>query len=174
MNFKSRSLLTISMLAAATVLTTVSCKKSNSSSSSGTISASIHDSSFQSQAQYSSGIYSTSANAFSLSGVVLTKTDTIALELVIAGPIQVGTPVNTDSMISYVAYFDENNTFDWQAGGAGGGTAIYTVTSLDTTTHTIAGTFSGSLYDLLNTSGTTIDSVMLTGGKFNLSYTVTP
>jgi hypothetical protein len=174
MNFKSSSLLTIFSLAAAILLMTASCKKSNSSSSSGTISVSVHDSSFQSQAQYSAGLYSTSENAYSLTGVVTTKTDTDAFQILIQGPVQLNVPVNTDTVGSYIAYFDQNASFDWQAGGAGGGNAIYTVTNLDTTTHVISGTFSGSLYDMLNTSGITVDSVVMTGGKFNLSYTVTP
>jgi hypothetical protein len=174
MNFKSRSLLTIFTLTAATLLITASCKKSNSSSSSGAISVSIHDSSFQSQGQYSNGLFSTNLGAYTLTGVVTTKTDTDVFQVIIGLPIQVNVPVNTDTVGTYIAYFDQNATFDWQAGGAGGGTAIYTVTSLDTVNHKIAGTFSGSLYDMLNTSGITIDSVVMTNGKFNLSYTVTP
>jgi hypothetical protein len=174
MTFKFRSLLTISALAATALLMTVSCKKSNSSSSSGTISVSVHDSSFQSQAQYTAGLYSTSQNAYSLTGVVTTKTDTDAFQIVIQGPVKLNVPVNTDSVASYISYFDQNVTFDWQAGGAGGGNAIYTVTNLDTTSHVISGTFSGSLYDMLNTSGITVDSLVMTNGKFNLTYTVTP
>lgn len=154
-------------------LVMISCKKSNSSSgASGTISASIHDSTFQSQAANSDGVYSSSQNGYLLNGVYTGKTDTSIVQIYIQGPIRVGAAVNTDTVGSFVAYYDVNNSFDWQAGGAGGGTAIYTVTSLDTTNHTIAGTFSGSLYDLLNTSGTTVDSVNMTGGKFNLTYIV--
>ena len=84
--------------------------------------------------------------------------------------MKVNTPFSTDTTQSYIGYYDDRFTFSWGA-GYNNGTAIIKITSLDTVNHKIAGTVTGTMYDQL--AGTS-DSLVVTNGQFNGSYSVLP
>jgi hypothetical protein len=147
------------------------CKKSNSSSSSMT--ATVNSTSFQSTS--TTGVFHTGAGGqFDLPGVMVKSGDTSIIALLFRLDFQLNVPFSTDTTLDQVIY----NTFNTNNGLAayeafspnvsGMGHAIVAVTSWDSAGHRIAGTFSGTLVSL-----STHDSVSVTNGRFNMTYTET-
>jgi hypothetical protein len=155
------------------LLTASSCKKSNNNSSGSGMSATISGTAFNSAV--SQGGFSQSANEWFVGGYSVKSNDTSILEVGIfhffpsENPqFVVGKSFTTDTTSAYVDYFSNGfNGKDYDASN-GNGFATFTVTSLDTTGHKIAGTFSGVLY------ASSSDSVIVTNGNFNSSYTLEP
>lgn len=156
------------------LLTASSCKKSNNNSSSSGMSATVAGTAFN--PIVTQGGFSQSANEWFVGGYSVKSNDTSILEVGIFEffPNQnlqfvVGKSFTTDTTSAYVDYFTNGftNGKDYDASN-GNGFATFTVTSLDTTNHKIAGTFSGILYASAN------DSIVVTNGNFNTSYTLQP
>lgn len=173
MNHKNSSLASILVLAASLLLTATACKKSNSNSASNAaFSATIHDTAWQST--YGVGVYYQSVGTMQIQGVSSKIKDDSTVLDVAFGPVQVNQPVVTGVTGMDVAYYDQQNTFYWGAGnGQAPGTCTLVVTSFDTVNHKIAGTISGSLYNAMLGASPT-DSILLTNGRFNVSYIIIP
>jgi len=155
------------------LLTASSCKKSSSNPSSGGISATVAGTAFN-PAVVQAG-YFESANEWYVGGYSIKSNDTSILEVGIFQffPNQnpqfvVGKSFTTDTTSAYVDYFVNGFSGKDYDASNGNGFATFTVTSLDTTAHKIAGTFSGTLYANAN------DSIVVTNGNFNTSYTDEP
>ena len=171
MTFTSKSLLTICMLATATLLMTASCKKSNSSPNNGPFTAEVSDTTVR--PTLTTAVYSQFYQTFAIAGLVVGTKDTAILNLnFIPSNYTIGVTASSDSNVLYVEYTDANYTYDWVAGNASAGTALLTITAWDTTAKTMSGTFSGHLYNNMPTSAYDTDSVILTNGKFNVTYTL--
>jgi hypothetical protein len=170
MKLTTASLLTVSILAAVTFFMAASCKKSNSSSSSAQISASISGANFQ--GTIVENVYSKSGRAFILSALSPTKPDSTVFQMTFFAPAKLNVPFSSDTSFNMVvSYSDLNGTFDWGASYLGSGKAIINITAWDSVNNKVTGTVTGSLYDYLNY---TQDSVIVTKGQFNTSYTVVP
>ena len=165
----------LSAIIALSILTTGCSKSNNNNSSSTSISATVGSSSYSSST-YAAGIYSTDSSYFGLLGMQVVNKDTTFFTLDFSGPVvlnqQITTATNANSFLT-VGY-QPNGAFGNYYGASyydfGQGSAIVTVTSYDSTGHKIAGTFSGVLYNELNSS----DSVIVTNGKFSTNFTVIP
>jgi len=145
-------------------LIVISCKKSNSGSGSGGISATYGTTSFQSSNTV--GVYYKAYNTFDLIGYTIKSGDTTVTEVDLTTPFQLNTPISSDTAYSnFVNYYDSKGTLNFYGGfNAGYSPVIITVSSWDSVNKTITGTFSGTLY------GSSNDSVATTKGQFNLSY----
>lgn len=166
------SLFLVASTAIFALLTVSSCKKSSNNSSSS-VSATVSGTAFS--PTVTQGFYSQSEEAWDLTGFSVKSGDTSAIEVTIfkvygssLPQFTVGKPFTTDTTSAAVSYFTNgsNGKIYWASNG--NGFAKLTVTSLDSTGHKIAGTFSGTLY------ATGTDSVIVTNGNFNTSYTVEP
>jgi hypothetical protein len=149
-------------------LTATSCKKSNSSSSSnGQFAASVSGTAWASNFP-TSGIYSTSGQEFEIGGAQYKGGDSTAIALVFFSPITLNKALNSDTATVDVEYVNANTVTEYD-GGLIAGHSILTITSYDSVNHKIGGTFTGVLYNISGGS----DSVVVTGGSFSSSYTVT-
>ena len=144
-------------------LLSVGCKKSSSSTGSGTFSATVSDTAFTPGDV--AGIYVSADQAWSILAYQIKAGDTISFDINIYLPFTVNQPIAPN--FSNILYQNAMGEPYYNAIGHTPNLAI-TVTSVDSVNHNIAGTFSGSLYDE-NGSG---DSVVVTKGKFNTSYSV--
>jgi hypothetical protein len=162
MKFKT-SLLAISFFAFFALIVS-SCKKSNSGTSNGSISATYGTTNFQSSNTI--GFYYSSHNTFDLIGYTITSGDSIVTEIGLTTPFQLNTPISSDTALSdFVNYYDSKGTLNYYNGYyIGYSPVIITVTSWDSVNKKITGTFSGTLYGAGN------DSVATTKGQFNLNY----
>ncbi|HLZ89161.1 MAG TPA: hypothetical protein VKQ52_18020 [Puia sp.] len=142
-----------------------SCKKSNNTPS-NSLSATIGTTGVNTSG--TTAWYSTDSSIYEIGGYTMSAHDTTTLALIIAPPFTVNTVVSGNSSVS-IDYYDFATNKDYFAGYGVGHSAL-TVTSLDTVNHKIAGNFTATLYNGI--SGT--DSVLVTNGKFNTSYTVQP
>jgi hypothetical protein len=148
-----------------------SCKKSNSSSSSsGAMSITLSGTTWQSS--YFASYYSQDSDVFILTGISTKTADTSIFQINFPGGMKVNTPFSTDTTQSYIGYYDDRSTFSWGA-GFNTGSAIIKITSLDTVNHKIAGTVTGTMFTEFPGASAT-DSVVMTNGQFNVSYTVQP
>ncbi len=147
------------------------CSKSNPSSSSGTaVSATINGSAFTPAVTV--GIFSQPDSSFQLTSYSIKNSDTTGLNLYFPG----GMPLNTVQSLgdSVQLVYTNSATGKSYAGNSLGGHGSITLTSLDTTNHKLAGTFSGTLLLQNSSTGivTTSDSVVITNGAFNSTYSV--
>ena len=151
---------------AAVLFVAFGCKKSsnNSSTPPGGMDASVNGQAFQ--ASTTTGIFSASAGYIALFGIQTKGVDSSGIEVDILDTIKVGEPglLANGFIINY-----GSNTGPTYSGGDITGHGVVTLSAWDTVNHTIAGTFSGVLYD-----NGLIDSVVVTNGTFNTSYTLTP
>lgn len=146
------------------------CSKSNNSSSNAGISATVGSSTFSAGASPNQvqAVYNSAGQIYDVAGLVLTSKDTTALEITVPPTPKLGMPVSSDTALVTINYSPHFPSVVYMAGLGNGGHAIATITSLDSVNHKIAGTFSGVVY---NQSGGS-DSLVITNGKFNTSYTV--
>ncbi len=179
---KKTSYLTLAILGLVLIGMT-SCKKSsnnNNNNPSGlSMSASISgNNNFSATSFY--GAHSISGGVLDLVGYKIANGDTTALSLAVWDTVSVGVTDSTClwGWAEYGAFTTaaaEGIGLPWQENNAGGSGTL-SITAWDTTTHMISGTFSGTLYQV--TSGinnyTQEDSLMMTNGKFNISYTNVP
>jgi hypothetical protein len=159
--------LSLVFIPGAFLLAVASCSKSNNSGSGGGMSATVGSNSWSSGASATQGIYDTSQDQFEIGGTQINSGDTTAFILYFSTPFTVGGAMNSDTVFVDVNYID-SKTLNLYDGGKEAGWSILTVTSYNSTGHTIAGTFNGVLYNLSNSS----DSLVISNGKFNSSYTL--
>lgn len=157
------------VITSAFLLASSGCKKSsNNGGGSGSMSATIGGTAWANSYPLI-GLYATSSGIglFDIIGLQFKSGDSTTLDLEFVSPITLNQPVNSDTSAFIAAYTDSKT----QAGYGvlpGLGSAVLTITSYDSTVHTIGGTFNGVLYNL----STFTDSIVVTNGKFNSSYTV--
>jgi hypothetical protein len=157
------------VISSAFLLAVASCKKSNNSGSSGTsISATVNGTAWSSNLGII-GFYSTAGagGQFSIEGGQLKSADTTAFELTFYSPFTKNQVVSSDTAEIGLLYTDVQSNLTYQA-GFNVGHFILTITSYDSTANSIGGTFSGELYNDANYS----DSIPVTNGKFNSTFTV--
>jgi hypothetical protein len=153
------------VVSSAFLLAATSCKKSNSSNPTGSMSASVNGTAWASNFP-SVGLYSIAAGEFEIEGSQIKSGDTTALAIAFFTPFVVNRAVGSDTAFIDVGYIDSHTLAEYDGGNIAGH-SILTVTSYDSTGKKIAGTFTGVLY---NISGGT-DSLVITGGTFNSTYT---
>jgi hypothetical protein len=148
----------------------VACSKSTQTAgyvSQGTITATVGSVNYApplTEAVYSS-VYST----FAVLGLQPGKDTTyLRIGLPLTG-FTVGTPFSLDTArTSGLSWYDSQRTYEYDAFfGTGPSHSLINITSWDSTTLKIAGTFSGVLYNINNLS----DSIVITTGTFSTSYT---
>jgi hypothetical protein len=144
------------------------CKKSNSNSNSAALSASVNGTAFQPSIQQ--GFLFTSNHYFALAGGQIKAGDSLVLEVDLPDAVKVNQVFSlSDISAAALYYYDSKGNLNYAA-TSGVGTGSITVTAWDSVGHKIAGTFSGKLENIGN--GT--DTVVVSNGQFNSSYTVTP
>jgi hypothetical protein len=153
------------VISSAFLLAATSCKKSNSSNPTGSMSASVNGSAWASSIP-TVGLYSIAAGEFEVEGGQIKSGDSTALALAFFTPFAVNRAFSSDTAFVDVGYID-SHTLNEYDGGNIAGHSVVTVTSYDSTGKKIAGTFSGVLYNISGGS----DSLVITGGVFNSTYT---
>lgn len=170
MKFSCNRATTLAVISFVFLLAATSCKKSSSSGGgSGSITATVGGTAWSTN--YTTvGVYASGGGLglFEIVGLQFKSGDSTSFTLEFAAPITLNQAINADTSALIIAYTDSKSGASYTGMTGGIGTAILTVTSYDSTAHTIGGTFSGSLYNIANFT----DSVVVTGGKFNSSYTV--
>ena len=148
----------------------VGCSKSTQTAgyvSQGTLTATVGTTKYASS--LTEAVYSPSTfNNFVL-GIQTGKDSAfLRVELPLTG-FTIGTPFSSDTATaSGLFWFDSQRTYEYDAvNGNGSSHSLINITSWDSTTLKFAGTFSGVLYNIDNGS----DSIVITGGTFNTSYT---
>jgi len=142
------------------------CQKANGTSYG--ITATFGTTSFQ--ATTYSNTYSESSSTFTINADMTTTADTSSLLLRFQSPSQLNVPFNSDTSLTTTIIYSINQTTNYIAGlDAAYGHCIITITAWDSTQHTIAGTFTGETIN----SSSSADSLGMTNGKFNTTYTTT-
>ena len=136
-----------------------SCKKNNDDKFTG-ISANINGKAWQ--AKYITAFEGAPFIDIDMVGLYAVPGDTTQLEIVVPDSIQVNKP-NPFQSTTVRYYLNDSTTYD---GLTTYGHGMVTVTSLDTTDHKVAGIFNGVLYNIADDN----DSVSVTNGRFNISY----
>lgn len=167
MYFKNFTLLTLSAFALIVTLSVGCSKSNNSNNSSAGISATVGGTNFSSGSNATYAWYSTDSAVFIMGGYAVTNKDTSGLSLSIFPPFKLDSVISSQWAVNIDYYV--NSSTDYFAGNGFGHIALI-VTSQDTVSHKIGGTFTGTLYNLSNLN----DSVQVTNGKFNTSYIVQP
>lgn len=143
------------------------CQKANSTPQS--LTATFGSTAFQATTYYNT--YSESGGTFTINADMTTTADSSSLLLTFPSPSQLNVPFNSDTALkTTVIYSTDDGANNYIAGLDGAiGHCIMTITAWDSTQHTIAGTFSGETINSNNSA----DSLAITNGKFNLTYTTT-
>jgi hypothetical protein len=168
MKFPSNRAMVLVLVTSAFMLAATGCKKSsNNGGGSGSMSATVSGTAWANSYPLV-GLYATSGGTggFEIVGFQFKSGDSTSLDLDFPAPIVLNQAMSTNTSSFIIAYTDSKSGAGYGA-LVGIGNATLTITSYDSTGHTIGGTFSGVLY---NTS-TFADSIMVTNGKFNLSFT---
>lgn len=112
--------------------------------------------------------YTQSGHYWGITGSVVKTGDTSTILVNVPPPLPLNTILTNNNSGLYVRYSVSGGKTYFA--GAGYGSASMTLTMLDTVGHEIAGTFSGALHNAVNGN----DSLVITNGRFNSSYQVTP
>lgn len=157
------SKLLVLAIAASTVLISTSCKKSSDTNNNAALSATIGGTVFTPGT--SVGVFWQSNNYFDILGLTVKGNDSTMLDVNIPAGFKLNTPIvnSNDALVGY-----QTGSKAYVAGYGYGGSTTITVTSWDSTGHKIVGTFTASLYNMANSN----DSLLVTNGKFNSTYTV--
>jgi hypothetical protein len=158
------TLLTLSSFALFS-LVVISCKKSNSSSVSGQITATINGTAWSTNVS-TSGIYASISDQFEIIGGSYKSGDTTGVSVSFYDPFPLNTPISSDTSGIDIEYVNQATLAEYD-GGIIAGHSLLTITSSDTVNLKISGTFSGVLYNITGGS----DSVVVTNGTFTSSYT---
>jgi len=146
-----------------------SCSKSNSSSttSDGTLTATVNGTAYSAKSYVISG-YLSAYGQIIIQGDSIRSNDTTELQIAIPYIPAVNAPVYTDSsQFAGITYLSPGKEYDAYYGLASSH-GIITLLSADTINHKVGGTFSGVLYNIVNSS----DSVVITSGVFTSTYQV--
>jgi len=142
------------------------CQKANNTAYS--ITATFGSTAFQ--ATTYSNTYSESSTTFTINADMTTTADSSSLLLRFQSPSQLNVPFSSDTALTTTVIYSINQGLNYIAGlDAAFGHCIMTITAWDSTQHTIAGTFSGEMINSSNSA----DSLSMTNGKFNTTYTTT-
>ena len=146
------------------------CSKSNNGGPSGTtFTATVGTTAFAagSLPGQIQAVYVSSQNYFDIGGMSIKSGDTSIVEITVPLETHTGIQLSSDTASVSISYSPNFGKTVYEA-ASGSGHAIITVTTQDTQNHKIAGTFSGVLYNLMNSS----DSVAVTNGQFSSAYLV--
>ena len=144
----------------------VACSKSssNSNTSGGTLSATTGSTTFT--AGSTAGFYSQGLALIGVLGYTIKSGDTTLIQLEMAYIPPVNMSFSSDTVaelgLSYKVSGKEYDAYQ------GEGRVVLSMTTADTVNHLIAGTFSGVVYNDVNSG----DSLVISNGKFSSSYTV--
>src|SRR6185437_10460031 len=152
----------LSVLSFSVLLFLTACSKSNNNTtgSNGSLSAMVGGSSFT--AIKTDGAYIALLNQLFVVGYYIQSQDTTAIQIAIPYIPPVNHPFSTDSTGSVLTYVIDGKRYDASIAFPVSH-AIFTLTTADTVQHTIAGTFSGTIYNDTNAN----DSIVITNGKFS-------
>jgi hypothetical protein len=147
----------------------VGCSKhsSNTATSEGTLTATVNGATYNAASYVVSG-YLSAYGQLIVQGDSIRSSDTTEIQVAIPYIPAVNVAVSTDSSQyagltytmpgkEYDAYFGLSNSH-----------GVITLTGEDTINHHVAGTFSGVLYNIVNSN----DSVVITNGAFSSTYTL--
>ncbi|GGA84059.1 hypothetical protein [Puia dinghuensis] len=138
-------------------------KNNNPSSGSGTLSATVGSSTYQSTSTLAA--FSSSLNLYAIYSYSRQNKDTSVFQLTLPYPLPVNKTFTSDSLV--LTYSDKGIEYD----AFGSKRQVQaTITSLDSFAHKMTGTFNAIAHDTTNVN----DSVVITNGKFNITYTVNP
>ena len=157
------------LLVLAAFVFVVGCSKSNNSSgvsTQGNLSATTGASSFSATSTY--GFYSQSLALIGVLGYTIQSSDTTLIQLEMAYIPPVNKSFSSDSVSELGMSYQIGNKH--YGAFLGQGSVVINLSIADTVLHNLAGTFSGVVYNDLNAN----DSVIITNGKFNTGYTVSP
>ncbi|HLX67403.1 MAG TPA: hypothetical protein VKR41_10420 [Puia sp.] len=170
MKFPSNRALPLLIVSSAFLLAVTSCKKSsNNGGASGSMSATVGSTAWANN--YATvGLYASSfgIGLFDIIGLQFKNGDSSEFTLEFPTPITVNLPVNADTAALIITYSDSKSGETYTGMTGGFGNVVLTVTSYDSTHHTIGGTFNGSMVSVTNFP----DSILVTNGKFSTNYTV--
>jgi len=123
------------------------------------------------QATTYSNTYSEGSTTFTINADMTTTADSSSLLLRFQSPFQLNVPFSSDTALTTTVIYSTNQGLNNYIAGldAAFGHCIMTITAWDSTQHTIAGTFSGETINSSNSA----DSLSMTNGKFNTTYTTT-
>lgn len=167
MRIKTRSLSALAAFSVFTFAAVTGCSKNNSNNTPGSsISATIGTTNYNS---YVTSTYSVSNDLYDIVGASISNKDTLALELTFPTlPVNHPVDLDTASFEAALTYTIGVSNPAFYQGGFQGGHLVLTLSALDTAKHTVSGVFQGTIYSYL-----TRDSLVVTNGKFNTSYTLT-
>jgi hypothetical protein len=150
------------------ILFAASCSKSGGGSSSAGMSATINGTAWANSYPVVALAFSGQAG-FEIIGAQFKGGDSTALGLEFQGPVVLNKPFSSDTTAFVLSYTDikGGNQTGYAVLTGGFGKSVVTITSYDSTGHKIGGTFSGVLYNIV----TFTDSITITNGKFNTSFT---
>jgi hypothetical protein len=168
MKFSTTSLLTLSAIAAFSLLLTTSCKKSNSSSGGGGLTATVSGTAWATTVP-TQAIYSKSVGEFQIVGGQYKSGDSTGISVAFGTPFPLHTAFSSDTAFVDVEYVNVKTLAQYD-GGLLSGHSIITVSSWDSVNHKIVGTYSGVLYN----TGNPADSLVVTNGTFSTAYTAEP
>jgi hypothetical protein len=169
MKFSSNRATVLVLITSAFMLAATGCKKSsNNGGGSGSMSATISSTAWTNNYPLV-GLYSSSGSIglFEIVGLQFKGGDSTSFALEFGSPFTLNHAYSSDTSAISVAYVDTKTQVGYGV-VPGIGNAVLTITSYDSTGHSIGGTFSGVLYNI----STFADSIIVTNGKFNSSYTV--
>jgi hypothetical protein len=142
------------------------CTKSNSSNSStGSMSASLGGAAWASNYPITA-IYTSASQEFQLESFKVVSGDTTGFAIRFYGPVTLNQALSSTSTNIDIEYANSLGDSLYSSGAFSGHSTL-TITSYDSTGHTIGGTFGGVLYAV--TGG--IDSTVVTNGTFSTPFT---
>ena len=168
MKFLSNRAMALVIVSSSFLLAMTSCKKSSSGGGTG-FSATINGSAWTPTANSTGIVYETAGDAWAIVGAQVKSGDTAVFTIEFFGPITLNHPMSTDTTSLDLEYADSKTGGEY-AGGNGFGHALINITSYDANGHKIAGNFSGVMYNV----GGGSDSLVVTNGSFNQSFSVQP
>lgn len=169
MQLSSMSTKAFLVISSAFLLAAASCKKS-SSSPSGSMTASMNDTTWSAtfSANYGAeGLYTQAASEFQVAGVQFKSGDSTTFYLTFYTPFNVNQAINSDTTQNDLEYIDSKSGVFYDAGLIAGHFML-TITNYDVNNLKIAGTFSGVLYNDINSA----DSMTVTNGTFSAPFTL--
>lgn len=186
MSFQPRAIGILSFLAATILFLTTGCIKysipiphpADSTSSTGTSPASGPFSATLGVTAWTANYYTAyfyqGQGLFQLTGVANGNNgDSTYVVISFRTPFQLNQPISSNGPLD-VYYVDWQSTFDWDAGNSSGDGVCYVkVTGYDSSSHTISGSFYGSLASTMPNASYT-DTITVKNGAFNLNYIPQP
>jgi hypothetical protein len=162
LNRSSLSLLTILLLAA--------CSKTNNSPApNGSFSAMVGGTAFTANQVAAADLPSAlGPRELIVVGYYVQARDTTGLQVEMPYLPPVNRPFSTDTTtLAAITYVASGKRYDAYF-GLGASRAVFTLTSVDSVNHNVAGVFSGTVYNDADLN----DSLVITNGKFSSSYSV--